>query len=77
MIREQLQEIFRDVFDDASLVIYDEMSPGEFEAWDSVETVRIVMSVEQVFGVRLSVDEVAEIKSVAYLVNLLEEKVRS
>ncbi len=74
MVREQLQIIFRDVFDDPSLIIQDEMGPGVFPAWDSIETVQIVMSLEQSFGIRLTVDEVAGIKSVGYLVSLINGK---
>ena len=74
MIRDELETILQTIFDDQNLQLRDDMGPGCFEPWDSIETVQIVMSVEQTFNVRLTMDEVAELKSVAYLIDLLKQK---
>ncbi len=63
--QEQLQEIFRDVLDNALLVLTPELAPANCGDWDSVAMVQIVLAVESAFGVRFSTDEVADIKSAA------------
>ena len=68
----RLQSIFRDVFDDPTLRLSEEMSVGNFPDWDSVATVQIVLATEAEFGVRFTTDEVATIRSVADISNLLK-----
>jgi len=67
----RLQRIFREVLDDAGLVITPEFSPADCADWDSVATVQIVLATEEEFGVRLSTETVAGIKSVADLLRAL------
>ena len=62
---ERLTEIFRDIFEADGLAVVDTLSTSNYDDWDSVAMVRIVMAVESEFGVRFTTDEVAGIKSVA------------
>lgn len=61
---QKLQEIFRDVIDDESLVLTESYSTQDNDDWDSVAMVQILLAVEAEFGVKFSTDEVANIKSV-------------
>ena len=61
---QKLQEIFRDVIDDESLVLTESYSTHDNDDWDSVAMVQILLAVEAEFGVKFSTDEVANIKSV-------------
>jgi acyl carrier protein len=69
----RLQRIFREVFDDPSLVISPESRPADHSAWDSVAMVQILLATEQEFGVRFSMETVTNIKSVADLLRALPE----
>ena len=60
------------MFDDPTLRLSEEMSAGNFPDWDSVATVQIVLATESEFGVRFTTDEVAAIRSVADILNLLK-----
>ena len=62
---EKIQEIFRDVLDDETLVVEDTFSQKDCEDWDSVAMVQIVLAVESEFGVKFATGEVAGIHSVA------------
>lgn len=70
----QLQEVFRNVFDDDELVIALETTAQDIEAWDSVQHVTLMMEVEDAFKVRLSTSEMAYLKNVGDLVELIDRK---
>lgn len=70
----RLQEVFRNVFDDESLVIAIETTAQDIEAWDSVQNVTLMLEVEGVFGVRFSTSEIAYLKNVGDLVDVIERK---
>lgn len=70
----RLQTLFRDVFDDDTLVIDDNTSQSNLEAWDSFHQVKLVISTEEEFGVKLSIDEAIGLVSVAKLKELLMAK---
>jgi acyl carrier protein len=69
--RTRLQEIFRDVLGDPDLVLSDRLSVGSHPEWDSVATVQIVLAAEAEFGVRLTTDEVASIRTAADILSAL------
>ena len=70
----QLQEVFRTVFDDDALVISRETTAQDIEAWDSVQNVTLMLDVETAFKVRFSTSEMAYLKHVGDLVDLIEKK---
>jgi acyl carrier protein len=70
-IRNRLQKIVEDVLADPSIEFSDELSMANCAAWDSVATVQIVLAVEEEFGVRFTTAEVADLKSVHGLLELL------
>lgn len=70
----QLQDVFRNIFDDDALTIMRETTAQDIEAWDSVQNVTLMLEVESVFGVRFSTSEMAYLKNVGDLVDLIEKK---
>lgn len=60
----KLRNIFREIFDDDLMSISEETQRGDIEDWDSVAHVKLVLAVEAEFGIRLTTDEVATVKSV-------------
>ena len=43
---EKITEIFREEFDDDTLVIVDETNSGDIEDWDSIEHINLVIAME-------------------------------
>lgn len=68
----RLQRIFRELLDDPALALSPEFSTRDHSGWDSVVMVQLVLAVEEEFGVQFAMEDVAEIKSVADLLRLLE-----
>jgi acyl carrier protein len=70
----QLQEVFRRIFDDEALTVSRATTAQDIEAWDSVQNVTLMLDVETEFKVRFSTSEMAYLKNVGDLVDLIEKK---
>ena len=70
----QLQEVFRRIFDDEALTVSRATTAQDVEAWDSVQNVTLMLDVETEFKVRFSTSEMAYLKNVGDLVDLIEKK---
>ena len=70
----QLQEVFREVFDDDELVIERGTTAKDVEGWDSIMHVSLIVRVEATFGIRFSSGEVAGLGDVGELVDLIAQK---
>jgi acyl carrier protein len=73
-LHEQLQEVFRDVFDDPSLELADNMNATHIPEWDSLRHVTLLFRIEDEFGVEFKGDEAASVANVAELEALLRQK---
>jgi acyl carrier protein len=73
-IRDQLQKIFREVFDDPAIVLSDEMSAKDIEEWDSLTHVQLIVTTEQKFKVTFMTAEIAELKNVGEFIRLIKKK---
>lgn len=73
-IKERAQSIFRDVFDDEKLEIYDEMQAKDVEGWDSLTHITLIMTIEDTFGVKFTTREVMGFQNVGEMLNCLSKK---
>ncbi len=73
-LRERLQDVFRDVFDDPNLVLTDAMTANDIPEWDSLQHVTLLFRIEDEFGVEFLGDEAASVADVGELTALLEKK---
>ena len=71
-IYEQLNEVFRDVFDDESITVSDGTTADDIEDWDSLEHINLIAAVEQQFGVRFNMGQIVTLKNVGEMVDLIE-----
>ena len=69
-----MQNVFREVFDDPSLVITNVTSADDLPGWDSLAQVKLVIGLESEFGVSFTTNEVGEMKSVAQFKAALSRK---
>lgn len=78
-VRAKVQVVFRHVFDDDQIVLRDEMSAADFEDWDSLQHINLIIGVEKALQVRLATAEIARLKqpgqTIGTFLALLEEKV--
>ena len=73
-IKEKLQSVFIDVFDDEDLRISNSTNSDDIEEWDSFNHIALVLSIEKCFNIRFMTGEVLSLKDVGEMIRLLEEK---
>lgn len=73
-LRDRLTAVFREVFGDDALVLSDDMTAAHVKGWDSLNHVRLMLTVQRAFRVRLTAMEVSQLQSVGALVELLRSK---
>jgi acyl carrier protein len=69
-VTKRVQEIFRDVFDDESLMIADETTAEDVEDWDSMAHIVLFGTIEDVFNIKFPVKEIPNIKTVGQIIDL-------
>ncbi len=74
-VKEKLQEIFRDLFDDESIELFDEMTSDDIEDWDSLSHINLIADIERTFGVKFSTKEVTSTKNVGEFIKVIESKI--
>ncbi|WP_077966034.1 acyl carrier protein [Ensifer adhaerens] len=70
-IYERLETIFRDVFDDDSLLVTSELTARDVEGWDSMMNVQLMLSIERAFNVHFSASQIASLGKVGDLAALI------
>lgn len=72
---ERLNEVFQDVFDDEDITVNDATTANDIEDWDSLEHINLVVAVEKKFGIKFSMEEVNNFKSVGEMVDIILSRI--
>lgn len=72
-IMEKLNSIIAKVLGIKETEIKDETSPADVENWDSFNNLVLVSEIEKEFKIKLTMDEVASIKSVKDIKEILKK----
>ena len=75
-ILRDLNEVFRDVFDDESITVDEETTAEDVDGWDSLEHINLIAAVEQEFGVKFSMGHLVSMKIVGEMMDIIEAQVR-
>ena len=70
-IYKRLTSLFRDVFDDDTLVATPSMTAKDVAEWDSLNHIRLIVAIEKAFGIAFTTAEVAGFANVAQLVDVV------
>lgn len=74
-VDERLLEIFRSVFADDALMLRNDMTAADIDAWDSVAHINLMFAIEQEFGFQFPGNELAEMENIGELKDYLAQKV--
>ncbi len=70
-----VQEIFRDNFDDDTLVITRATNANDIEDWDSLEQINLLTAIEKRFKIKFKLADVRGLKDVGDLLDLVARMV--
>ena len=71
----RLTAVFRDLFNDDSIVLSEQTTAADIPSWDSFNHINLVMMVETEFGIRLKTSEITHLKNVGELMDLIATKI--
>ena len=76
-IQNRLTSVFRDVFNDDTLILRPDLTASEVENWDSLTHIDMITAVEREFKIRFTTGDVSSMKNVGDLMALIEKKTSS
>ncbi len=71
-VLSDVQQIFRDNFDDDELVITRQTNAEDIEDWDSLEQINLLTAMEKKFELKFKLEDVRNLENVGDLLNLIE-----
>ena len=74
LIYTRLTEIFQEVFDEESIVVTPQLSAKDVDGWDSLTHIRLMLTVEKAFKIKLSTSEIGKMNNVGDLVTLIKSR---
>ena len=75
-IYEQLNEVFRDVFDDDTIEVNDQTTSRDIEDWDSLEHINLIAAIETQFGMKFTMGQVVTMKNVGEMVDITSSQIQ-
>lgn len=69
----KMTDIFRDVLDDDTLVLTEEMTAADVDGWDSLAHMQLISEIEDEFGINFTLGEVNGFKNVGELIASVEK----
>ena len=75
-LKERLQTLMRDVFDNDEVIIDRALTADDVEGWDSLAHIHLIVAVERVFSIRVSASEVHSLRTAGDLIDLVQAKIQ-
>ena len=75
-IFDAVQNIFRDNFDDDSLVLTRETTADDIEDWDSLEHITLISAVEREFRMKFKMGEISSMKNVGEMASIIAARAK-
>jgi len=73
-LNEKLTGVFREVFDDQSIVLSEEMTADDVDAWDSLSHINLIIAIELTFEIEFKQSEIQNFANVGQLKQSIESK---
>ncbi|NLG04584.1 MAG: acyl carrier protein [Clostridia bacterium] len=74
-IMEQLNEVFRDVFDQDTIEVNDQTTAADIKGWDSLMHITLMNAVEEEFDIKFDMKTIIKLKNVGEMIDIIEEEI--
>ena len=71
---QDLEIIFRDVFDDEDIQITVDMTANDIDEWDSLAQIRLILQIEKRFSLHFDASEIEKLENVGQMAELISQK---
>lgn len=71
----QIEQIFQQVFNNPEIAITRETTAEDIDGWDSLNHIRLIISIEMELGITFDSNEVAELTNVGDLIDYIESQI--
>mgnify|MGYP003425355358 CR=1 FL=1 len=75
-IISELNEIFRDLFDDDDIEVTRKTTADDIDDWDSLEHINLIGAVERKYKIRFTMKEVSSMKNVGEMIDIIMERAK-
>jgi len=72
-MKEQVKEILCDILDIDDFEWADQLTPADFDDWDSMKNLRIITALEQEFAVQFSMSQIGEMQTLGKIIDTITE----
>lgn len=69
----EIQDILRDIFDDENLIITEDTTSEDIEAWDSLTHIQLISILSKKYKKELSIEQMGEINSIKKILEVFED----
>jgi acyl carrier protein len=76
VILARLTEMFREIFENDTLVLTPQTAAPDVPGWDSMNHITIVVETERRFGVKFQTSEIEELRNVGEFITLIAKKTK-
>jgi len=73
-MEDRVKEIMAKVFGVDVSQITDAIAPGKLKAWDSIRHMKMILALEEEFGVEFEPEDIGQMLNLKLVLNILSEK---
>jgi acyl carrier protein len=74
VILSKLEVLFREVFNDKSLIVRPDMTANDVANWDSLTHMLLITEIENKFNIKLKLKELNKMRNVGNMIELIQSK---
>jgi acyl carrier protein len=74
-ITSKLEKVFREVFNNESLVITRELTANDVENWDSLSHMLLIAEVENSFSIKFKLKDLNKMRNVGEMIDMIISKI--
>lgn len=75
-IIKEVNKIFIDIFEDKSIVLNENTTTSDIEAWDSLNHIQMITAVEKYYKIRFELNDLLNFKNVGDLCRGIQGKIK-